>query len=169
MGSLQMAFPHPVDAEIEQIVLGILNKKVASALSMYVDTIRAIQQAYGQQAVDALRARHLQGAIDWGMRAGATAGDRSLRGYCRALEQGCRGSQEWEKLEDTESRQAYRFTHCLWADVFVPLGAADIGFWICEADGPAAAAFNPRIRFRRTQTLMQGHPYCDHVYYTEGA
>jgi len=169
MGSLQMAFPHPVDAEIEQIVLEILHRKAVGALSMYVDAVRAFQQAYGPKALEIMRARRLQSSIDAAARAGATAADRSLRGYCTALEQGCRGSQEWEKLEDTETRQAYRFTRCLWADVFVPLGAADIGFWICEADGPAAAAFNPRIRFRRTQTLMEGHPYCDHVYYTEEA
>ncbi len=169
MGSLQMAFPHPVDADVEQGLLEILKREVASAVSMYVDTVRAFQEAYGPQALEILWVRRLQAAIDAAARQGAAASDRGLRGYCRALEEGCRGSQEWEKLEDSESRQAYRFTRCLWAEVFVPLGAADIGLWICEADGPAAAAFDPRIRFTRTQTLMQGHEYCDHVYYIEQA
>jgi HPt (histidine-containing phosphotransfer) domain-containing protein len=169
MGSLQLAFPQRVDAEIEQIMLEILSRKAAGTPSMYVDAVRAFQQVCGPEALEIMRARRLQSSIDAAAKAGAMASDRSLRSYCRALEQGCRGSQEWEKLEDTESRQAYRFTHCLWADVLISMGAADIGLWICEADGPAAAAFNPRIRFRRTQTLMQGHPYCDHVYYTEQA
>jgi hypothetical protein len=91
MGSLQMAFPHPVDADVEQGLLEILKRKVASSLSMYVDTVRAFQQAYGPQALDILRARRLQ------------------------------------------------------------------------------AAFGPRIRFTRTQTLMQGHEYCNHVYNIEQA
>ena len=47
------------------------------------------------------------------------------------------------------------------------LGAEDIGVWICAADGPIAAAFNPRIRFQRTQTLMEGNDCCDHVYYID--
>jgi len=47
------------------------------------------------------------------------------------------------------------------------LGAEDIGVWICEADGPIAAAFNPRIRFQRTKTLMEGNDCCDHVYYID--
>jgi hypothetical protein len=158
-----------VDADVEQGLLEILKRKVASSLSMYVDTVRAFQQAYGPQALEILRARRLQAAIDAAARGGAAAGDRGLGSYCRALEQGCRGSHEWEKLEDSESWQAYRFTRCLWAEVFVSLGAADIGYWICEADGPAAAAFDPRIRFTRTQTLMQGHECCDHVYHIEQA
>jgi len=53
----------------------------------------------------------------------------------------------------------------MWADVFRELGAQDIGFWICEGDGPAVSAFNPAIGFHRTKTLMMGDDYCDHSYY----
>jgi hypothetical protein len=35
---------------------------------------------------------------------------------------------------------------------------------VCLTDGPSAEGFNPKIRFERTQTLMQGHPCCDHRY-----
>jgi hypothetical protein len=35
---------------------------------------------------------------------------------------------------------------------------------VCLTDGPSAQGFNPDIRFERTQTLMQGHPCCDHRY-----
>ncbi len=42
-------------------------------------------------------------------------------------------------------------------------------FWlyhlVCSGDPHAAAGFNPKIGFRRTQTLMEGHPCCDHFYY----
>ena len=169
MGSLQMALPHPIDPELEQVLWDIQKRKVASAVYMFVDAVRAAQQVYGPQALEVMWAHRLQGAIDGAAREGGKARERSLRGYCRALEEGCRGSQEWEKLEDSDTRQAYRFTRCLWAEVFASLDAADIGFWICAADGPAAAAFDPRIRFQRTQTLMQGHAYCDHVYYTDEA
>ena len=51
----------------------------------------------------------------------------------------------------------------MWADIFRSLGAEDIGLWICEGDGPAAAAFNPAIRLKRTKTLMEGDDCCDHV------
>ena len=113
--------------------------------------------AYGQEGVEVSGADPPQPT---------TSGDNSLRAYCQALEAGCRSSHEWEK-EDTETRQAYRFTRCLWAEVYRELDAADIGFWICEGDGPAAAAFNPAIRLSRTKTLMEGDDCCDHVYYVE--
>ncbi len=36
---------------------------------------------------------------------------------------------------------------------------------VCSGDEHAAAGFNPCIGFRRSQTLMQGNPCCDHFYY----
>jgi hypothetical protein len=57
-------------------------------------------------------------------------------------------------------------TRCPLADTGNNNGAA---FWfyhlVCSGDPHAAAGFNPKIGFRRTQTLMQGHPCCDHFYF----
>ena len=167
MTSLQAAIPRAVDADVERAFLEILRRKVTGPISLYVSAVRAIEEAYGPQARDMIRDRQLQESVDRAARQGAIAADNSLKAFCTALEQGCRGSHEWEKLEDTPTRQAYRFTRCMWADVFRSLGAEDIGIWICEGDGPAASAFNPEIRFRRTKTLMGGDDCCDHVYYVE--
>ena len=138
MGSLQDAVGQPLDAEIEARFQEILKRKVQGAVAAYVRAVRAIEAAYGQEGVEVIRRYDPPQPT-------TTSGDNSLRAYCQALEAGCRGSHEWEKLEDT----------------------ADIGFWICEGDGPAAAAFNPAIRFSRTKTLMEGDDCCDHVYYVE--
>ena len=167
-GSLQRALPHPVNAETEQKFLEILERKMTSAVLMYVEAVRAIQEVCGSEAWETLRDQQERTRIRMAAERGAQATDNSLRAFCTALEQGCRGSHEWVKVEDSDTRQAYRFTHCLWANVFRSLGAEDIGFWICEADGPIAAAFNPRIRVLRTETLMEGNDCCDHVYYTDG-
>jgi hypothetical protein len=92
-------------------------------------------------------------------------GAPTLQAYCSALEAGCAGSQEWLKLEDTDTRQAYRFARCMWAEVFAELDALDIGFWLCEGDAPMTSAFNPAIGFQRTKTLMEGDDCCDHIFY----
>ena len=34
----------------------------------------------------------------------------------------------------------------------------------CLTDEPTITGFNSNIKFSRTQTLMQGHPCCDHCY-----
>lgn len=162
MGSLQGALPEPVSAEVEEKLLEILKRKMKGAVSLQVQAVRAVEREYGPEGREALRrdmARRASSPRD-------TGADNSLRAFCTALEEGCRGSHEWEKLADSDTCQAYRFTRCMWAEIYRELGAADIGFWICEGDGPAAAAFNPEIRFRRTKTLMEGDDCCDHVYYT---
>lgn len=50
--------------------------------------------------------------------------------------------------------------------------ARGIGTWLyhlaCLTDEPSVTGFNPRVKFTRTQTLMQGHPVCDHCYTEEG-
>ena len=167
MGSLQQALPHPVDPECEGAFLEILRRKMKGAVSMYVEWVRAIQETYGPEAVETIRDSLARKSIERAAEGGASVEDNSLRAFCTALEEGCRGSHEWEKIHDTDTRQAYEFTRCMWADIFRSLDAEDIGIWICEGDGPAAAAFNPRIRFQRTKTLMEGDDCCDHVYYVE--
>ena len=168
MGSLQEALPRPVDAATEQEFLEILKRKMASAAAMTVEAVRTAQSLYGQEAYDAIRDNLLRNSVAAARERGATAGDTSVRAFCTALEGRCHGSHEWEKLEDSEDRQAYRFTRCMLAEIYRDLDAEDIGLWICDGDGPVAAGFNPRIRFQRTQTLMVGDECCDHVYYAEG-
>lgn len=146
--------------------LEILKKKMTGAVSMYVEAVRTIQEVYGPEASETIRDSQMRKWVE-GAAERAKSTDNSLRAFCTALEEGCHGSHEWEKVEDSDTRQAYRFTRCMWADVFRALGAEDIGIWICEGDGPTAAAFNPHIRFQRTKTLMEGDGCCDHVYYIE--
>ena len=152
---------------LEHDFIAALERKVRAAVSMYVEAVRVLEQACGPGAVDAVRQQHLQRVIARAAAQGRELGDNSLVTYCAALEQGCRFSHTWEKVQATETCQEYRFHRCMWADVFRSLRAERIGYWICESDGPAAAAFNPRIKFRRTQTLMLGDECCDHLYYVQ--
>jgi hypothetical protein len=159
-------FPR-ISSTTEQRVLEIIRAKAAGGVGMFVSAVRVAEQSYGQEAREMIRVRQTEEAVRRAAALGAATSDSSLRAYCRALEQACCGTHEWEKLEDSETRQAYRFGRCAWAEIFRSLAAEDIGIWICECDGPAAAAFNPAVRFRRTKTLMAGDDCCDHVYYTE--
>jgi predicted ArsR family transcriptional regulator len=80
----------------------------------------------------------------------------------------------WEPLgsagfEFTCERQSdgtrFRCTRCPHVAVARQLGAEDwMALLLCGADYGMTAGFNPAIDFRRTQTLMEGHPCCDHCY-----
>lgn len=165
--TLRDLLPEPVSSEVAAKIREIIVQKMASPVHMYVETIRAAEAVYGPEARAAIRAYREARGLEQMERRAASVEDNSLRAFCYSLEKGCRGTHEWEKLEDTETRQAYRFTRCAWAEIFRRFDAVDIGLWICEGDGPAAAAFNPRIKFKRTKTLMAGDDCCDHVYYIE--
>ncbi|NIM06238.1 MAG: hypothetical protein GTN65_11635 [Armatimonadetes bacterium] len=104
-------------------------------------------------------------AVERGRKMAQEASSPTLRAFCAALEAGCAGSHEWLKLEDADRRQAYRFTRCMWAEIFTELDARDIGFWLCEGDDPIASAFNAAIGFQRNKTLMEGDDCCDHIFY----
>jgi len=46
------------------------------------------------------------------------------------------------------------------------MNAADLGYDICcHPDFELARAYHPKIRLKRTKTLMQGDGYWNHTYY----
>ena len=88
-GSLQRALPHPLphhmDAETEQRFLEILERKITSAVSMYVEAVRAIQEVCGSEAWETLRGQQKRTRIRMAAERGAQ--------LCRGAEvQGCRGA-----------------------------------------------------------------------------
>ena len=167
MSSLQQALPHPVDPPTEQAFLDCLRHHFTFAVRGYVDLLRAVEAEFGPEGLARVRQRYEEAYVARLAAWGANAPDRSLRAYCAALDSSCIGSHDWEKVEETDTRQAYRYTRCVVADAFRSLGAADIGLWGCELDERTAPAFNPDIKLHRTKTLMAGDDCCDHVYYTE--
>jgi len=71
-------------------------------------------------------------------------------------------------LEETSNKLALHVTECLWAKVFKEMNATDLGYVLhCQPDFAYAEACHPRIKMRRTKTLMQGDSYCDHTFYWE--
>jgi hypothetical protein len=152
---------------LEECCLELVRRKTATAVRLCVDIVHAVTEAYGHSVAENIWQYRLRNMRERYRSAGEAVPNNSLATFCRMLEEGCQGSHQWEKLEESESLHAYRFTHCLWADLFRELGASDIGIWICQGDGPTAAAFNPTIKFLRTKTLMEGDDCCDHVYYTD--
>jgi hypothetical protein len=73
-----------------------------------------------------------------------------------------------EVIENREDYVSFRFTECLNAKVFRKLNAADIGYaTFCQGDEAWVSAYNPKIKFIRTKTLMEGNDCCDHCYKME--
>ncbi len=166
MSSLQQILPETVSEAVEQAFLGKLRAKILAGANNLVLTVRAVQAVYGDAGVQTIFRAFAEAGAETGKERAKVSLDNSLRSFCSAIEQVCIGSHEWVKLEDSDTRQAYRFTRCMWAEAFREFEAEDIGFGVlCQADALMASSFNPMIGFSRTKTLMMGDDFCDHVYY----
>jgi hypothetical protein len=59
-------------------------------------------------------------------------------------------------------------TDCLWYKTFRELNATDLGYVVCcQPDFAVAPHYHPKIKMKRTKTLMQGCECCNHTYYWE--
>jgi len=69
---------------------------------------------------------------------------------------------ESEVVEQSPDSLARNFTGCAFADYFRQIGEPEIGALLtCGVDFAVERKLRPDWEFRRTQTRMQGAPFCD--------
>lgn len=67
-----------------------------------------------------------------------------------------------EFLEQSPSCLSYHVTRCRYAELYQALGWMELGQILsCSRDEPLLAGFNPQISFARSQTILEGAPFCD--------
>ena len=164
-GSLNDILPEPISAENERILLHLLKRKMKAAASMTVELLHAMEERFGPQARQVVRdmAEH-RGVTP---RADVGEPEDDLRAFCADLERGCVGSHRWERVIDQADRIGYRFTRCMWAEIYRELGEPELGAILCAGDEPAVEAHNPALGFKRTQVLMEDDNVCDHIFYVK--
>ena len=70
-----------------------------------------------------------------------------------------------EILEQTPDRLSFNVTRCRYAESYRSMGLGEIGDTLsCNRDGEFCHGYNPKIEFKRTQTIMKGAAYCDFRY-----
>jgi hypothetical protein len=70
-----------------------------------------------------------------------------------------------EMIERSDRRLAYNITHCCYAEMYRDLGIPALGKILsCNRDFALVEGFNPEIKLKRTQTLMDGASHCDFRY-----
>ncbi|MFW9918064.1 MAG: L-2-amino-thiazoline-4-carboxylic acid hydrolase [Candidatus Thorarchaeota archaeon] len=75
-------------------------------------------------------------------------------------------SVDFPHESDTELHCNY--SECLFAKTFRDLGAEELGLIIgCDQDHSFINTMNPRLKLKRTKTLMEGHDQCNHVFIWE--
>ncbi len=70
-----------------------------------------------------------------------------------------------EILEQSEKKASFNVTRCRYAEMYKELGIPEWGALLsCSRDGAMIAGFNPKIKFTRTRTIMEGAGFCDFRY-----
>lgn len=91
------------------------------------------------------------------------AGGDSMEHFQKAMSIfGQGGGQESEIVEATPRKVAINIVRCKYAEMYREHGLEEFGYLLsCGRDFALMEGFNPKIRFTRTQTIMEGAPFCD--------
>jgi hypothetical protein len=90
-------------------------------------------------------------------------GECTLEAFAGSLDRWCEnGALEIDVLEQSPDRLEFNVTRCRYAEMYRALGLADLGGSLsCQRDHALIEGFNPEIQLTRTQTIMEGAPFCD--------
>lgn len=70
-----------------------------------------------------------------------------------------------EELERSPEAYSFNVTRCGYAEMYKEMGYGEFGdIFSCTRDFEFSTGFNPKIKLKRTQTIMQGASFCDFRY-----
>jgi len=98
--------------------------------------------------------------------AARVAGKTSLKTFIDRQELWTRGGAlERDVIEESGGRYRFNVTRCKYAEMYRDMGLGEIGHLLsCQRDGTFCEGYDPRIKLKRTQTIMQGASHCDFDY-----
>jgi len=126
--------------------------------------VAAVRDEIGEEKTLALLRRVISGlARQGGAELARQLGDASLGSFARCLDRWSEGrALEIDLLEQSSDRLSFNVTRCRYAEMYRALGLADLGASLsCQRDFSLIEGFNPAIELTRSQTIMEGAPYCD--------
>ncbi|GIV68502.1 L-2-amino-thiazoline-4-carboxylic acid hydrolase [Caldilinea sp.] len=159
--SPQAAPPDTLNARI-----GVLTRREVEA-RILAPVIDALGEAFGrEQVVEIVRQTIIKVAQEQGAQLAAAMGDNSLAALAESLRFWTQDNAlEIEVLAQDAERFEFNVTRCRYAELYRALGIPELGAVLsCNRDWALIQGFNPEIELTRTQTIMQGGPFCDFRY-----
>lgn len=126
--------------------------------------IRAVSEVLGEEkTLELVRGVISQLARQSGAALAEALGEATLSAFARGLDRWKEGGAlEIDVLEQTPERLSFNVTRCRYAEMYRALGLGDLGASLsCQRDFALVEGFSPAIALDRTQTLMEGAPFCD--------
>lgn len=126
--------------------------------------LEAFRQEFGEERTTVIVKRVITRlAEDQGQALAKNSLGNSLKDFATALKPFSKdGANEKQVLELTDQVYSFNMTRCKYAEMYHALGNPELGVILsCNRDFALCRGFNPRITLTRTQTIMEGAPYCD--------
>lgn len=146
--------------------IGVLTRREVEA-RILAPLVVALAAEFGRErVVEIVRTTIVDIARRQGAQMAQAMGGDSLAGFAETLRFWTQDNAlEIEVLAQSEDAFDFNVTRCRYAELYRALGIADLGAVLsCNRDWALIAGFNPGVTLERTQTLMQGAPYCDFRY-----
>jgi len=145
--------------------ISLMEKRKIEAL-IAVPLIKGYAELIGLEKSLEIAAGVIRGlARDAGRQMAAERGSNCLRDLAdivKTLWSRSGEALEVEFIELSEAVPDFRVTRCRYAEQYENPGLRKFGYCLsCIRDAAFAEGFNPKIKMSRTQTIMEGAPYCD--------
>lgn len=146
--------------------IGVLTRREVEA-RILAPVVDALGNEFGRQKViGILRETIVRIAEEQGALLSQLMGGNSLEHFYKSLEFWTKdGAIEVETIEQTDEVFSFNVKRCRYAELYEKLGIAELGTSLsCARDFALIKGFNPNIKLKRTQTLMEGADFCDFRY-----
>lgn len=148
----------------------VLKQALKAVHGMYIQQqiglLNALRAEFGDGVAGVVRAKASSDSCAMFRALSEKTGKNSIDDLVALLWEPLRAKGYAFTMEKVDGGVRMHCTACPFAAMYRAMGGAEWGYALyCAADEDLTKAFNPKIGFKRTQTLMEGHDYCDHEYF----
>jgi hypothetical protein len=156
----------PMPSDDLNAKIGVLTRREVEA-RILSPVIEALGESFGRdQVLSVVQRTIVKIAREQGADLCKLVGNNSLQHFSETLQFWTRDDAlEIEMIEASEDVFSFNVTRCRYAELYDSLGIRDIGtIFSCARDFALIEGFNPDVSLTRTQTIMEGAPFCDFRY-----
>ena len=150
----------PVVQDINSVPL-LIRREIEALIA--APLIKAFIEEFGREKTIEVTERVIKSlARQMGERLKVMAGGDSMEHFQRAASIFGQGPGYEETIEATPRKLSINVFRCKYAEMYRRHGLEDVGYLLsCGRDYALVEGFNPKLRLSRTQTVMEGAPFCD--------
>ena len=149
--------------------IGVLTRREVEA-RILIPVIEALGKTFGREdVIKKIGDTIVDIARGQGADLAAVMGGNSLADFMASLRFWTQDhALEIDVLKQDENCLHFNVTRCRYAEMYKDLGIPELGCLLsCNRDYALIEGFNSKIELVRTQTIMEGAPYCDFRYRVE--